>query len=71
MRLIKLDKTGHTELDLSTDEMIAELEKEMNGGKAVVAEAPGQEPTYLRRPEDARGLSPEAKVTVMPQLAGG
>jgi len=71
MTLIKLDRTGHTEVELDTDAMIAALEKEMNGRMAVVAEEPGKEPTYLRAPEDARTLSPEATVTVMPQLMGG
>ncbi len=72
MILIKLDRTGHTELAVDTDEMIKELEQEMNSGrKVVIAEEPGKEPTYLRKPEQAKDLSPEARVTVAPQLMGG
>lgn len=72
MKLIKLDRTGHTELELSPDAMIAELEKEMNSGwKVVIAEEPGKEPVYLRKPEQVKDLSPAAQVTVAPQLMGG
>lgn len=71
MRLLILDRTGHTEVEVDTDEMIRQLEREMNGSKAVVAEEPGREPRYLRTPEQARDLRPEAVVTVMPQLMGG
>ena len=72
MKLIKLDRTGHTELDLGTDEMIEELQKEMNApGKVVIAEEPGKAPIYLRTPEQAKDLSPEARVTIAPQLMGG
>ena len=48
MTLIRLDRTGHTELELGTDEMIRELEKDMNAGKVAVAEEPGKVPVYLR-----------------------
>lgn len=72
MTLIKLDRTGHTELDLSPEEMVKELEQEMNSGrKVVIAEQPGQEPVYLRKAEQAKDLSPQARVTVAPQLMGG
>ena len=72
MKLIKLDRTGHTELDLGTDGMIEELQKEMNtAGKVAIAEEPGKAPVYLRKPEQAKDLSPEARVTIAPQLMGG
>jgi len=72
MKLVKLDHTGHTELDLDVESMIAELEKEMNTGrKSVVAEEPGKEPIYIREASQVRGLHEETQVTVMPQLAGG
>ena len=72
MKLIKLDRTGHTELDLGTEEMIEELQKEMNApGKVAIAEEPGKAPVYLRKPEQAKDLSPEARVTIAPQLMGG
>lgn len=72
MKLHILDHTGHTPLDLDAEAMVKELEREMNRqGKAVVAEAPGLEPQYLRDPGDARKLPQDATVTVMPQLAGG
>ena len=72
MILIKLDRTGHTELDLTPGEMITELEKEMNTGrKVVIAEEPGKEPVYLRKPEQAKDLAPASRVTVAPQLMGG
>lgn len=72
MKLIKLDHTGHTELDLGTEEMIEELQKEMNTpGKVVIAEEPGKAPVYLRAPEDAKDLATDARVTVAPQLMGG
>lgn len=72
MKLIKLDHTGHTELDLGTDEMIEALQKEMNTpGKVAIAEEPGKQPVYLRSPEQAKDLAPDARVTVAPQLMGG
>lgn len=72
MKLIRLDKTGHTELDLTPEEMIRELERDMNTpGKVAIAEQPGQAPTYLRRPQDAKELDPATRVTVAPQLQGG
>jgi len=72
MKLVKLDSTGHTELELDTEGMIKELEKEMNSGRKVaVAEEPGKGPVYIRKPEQVRGLHPESEVTVMPRLAGG
>ena len=72
MTLIKLDRTGHTELDLTPEEMVTELEAEMNSGrKVVIVEEPGKEPSYLRTPQQAKDLSPEARVTVAPQLMGG
>ena len=72
MKLVKYDRTGHTALELDVDQMITELEKEMNAGrKAVVAEEPGKEPVYIRKPSQVRDLHAETVVTVMPQLAGG
>ena len=72
MKLIKLDRTGHTELELGTEEMIEALQQEMNApGKVAIAEEPGKPPIYLRRPEQAKDLSPEARVTIAPQLMGG
>ena len=72
MKLRILDKTGHAEPDVDADEMITALEREMNtAGKVAIAEEPGREPVYLRDPKAARGLAPEAVVTVMPQLRGG
>ena len=72
MKLRILDRTGHTETDLSADEMITALEREMNvAGKVAIAEQPGSEPVYLRDAKAARDLSPDTVVTVMPQLRGG
>ena len=72
IKLRILDRTGHTETDLSADEMITALEREMNTvGKVAIAEQSGHEPVYLRDPKAARDLSPDAVVTVMPQLRGG
>ena len=72
MKLVKLDRTGHTELECDVDQMIAELEKEMNTGRKVaVAEEPGKESIYVRKPDQVRRLHPDTVVTVMPQLAGG
>ena len=74
MTLHILNRTGHTEvLDLSTDEMVKELEKEMNQGvgRVMIAESPGQDPIYLRNPNAAKGLPETSTVTVMPQLAVG
>ena len=74
MTLHILNRTGHTEvLDLSTDEMVKELEKEMNQGpgRVMIAESPGKDPVYLRNPNAARGIPETSTVTVMPQLAGG
>jgi len=52
--------------------MIEELQKEMNtAGKVAIAEEPGKAPVYLRKPEQAKDLSPEARVTIAPQLMGG
>ena len=74
MTLHILNRTGHTEvLDLSTDEMVRELEKAMNegAGRVMIAESPGQAPIYLRSPNAVKGLAEATQVTVMPQLAGG
>ena len=72
MKLIKLDHTGHAEVDLDTEQMIEALQKEMNTpGKVAIAEEPGKPPTYLRTPEQAKDLAPEARVTIAPQLMGG
>ena len=72
MKLIKLDVTGHTEVECNVDQMIAELEKEMNAGRKVaVAKEPGKDPIYVRRPFQVMGLHPDTEVTVMPQIAGG
>ena len=75
MTLHILNRTGHTEvLDLSTDEMVRELEKAMNEsgpGRVMIAESPGQAPIYLRNPNAVKGLAETTQVTVMPQLAGG
>ena len=74
MTLHILNRTGHTEVkDLSTDEMVRELEKEMNQGigRVMIAESPGQDPIYLRNPNAVKGLTETTTVTVMPQLAGG
>ena len=74
MTLHVLNRTGHTEVkDLSTDEMVRELEKEMNQGvgRVMIAESPGQDPIYLRNPSAVKGLAETTTVTVMPQLAGG
>lgn len=72
MKFIKLDRTGHTELDLGTEEMIEALQKEMNTpGKVAIAEEPGKAPVYLRTPEQAKDLAPETRVTIAPQLMGG
>lgn len=71
MRFIRLDHTGHTELDLAPEEMIAELEKEMNQGNVVIVEEPGKEASYLRSPKDFKATDPGTQVTVMPQLQGG
>ena len=72
MKLRILDRTGHTETDVDAEAMITSLEREMNTrGKVAIAEEPGREPVYLRDAQAARGLSPDAVVTVMPQLRGG
>lgn len=72
MKLIRLDHTGHTELELGTDEMIRELERDMNSGrKVVIAEEPGKEPVYLRSPDSVRDLDPSSRIMVAPQLQGG
>ena len=74
MILHVLNHTGHTEvLDLSTDEMVRELEKAMNegAGRVMITESPGQAPIYLRTPSAVKGLAEATQVTVMPQLAGG
>ena len=72
MKIIILDRTGHTEVDASADEAIALLEKEMNRRPtSVMVDAPGQSTRYLRKAEDARSLDPDAVVTVAPQLQGG
>lgn len=71
MKLVKLDRTGHTELDLAPEDMIRELETEMNRGKVAIAEVANQRPTYLRKAQDVRALPETATITVMPQLAGG
>ena len=70
MTLRKLDRTGHTETELSPDEMVTELEKEMNRGYVAIVEAPGRE-GYLRAPADIKGWPAETTVMVMPQLRGG
>ena len=71
MTLIRLDRTGHTELELGTDEMIRELEKDMNRGRVMIAEEPGKAATYLRSPDQVRDLDPQTRVTIAPQLRGG
>ena len=71
MTLRKLDRTGHTETELSPDEMVTELEKQMNRGYVAIVGAPGREDGYLRAPADIKGWPAETTVTVMPQLRGG
>jgi hypothetical protein len=72
MKYIKLDQTGHTEIDYAADQMIAQLEKDMAGGAvAVIAHEPDKGFAYLRRPSDVKKLSDQAAVTVVPQLVGG
>ena len=71
MILIRLDRTGHTELDLGVDAMITELEKDMNLGRVMIAEEPGKAATYLREAGEVRDLDPQTRITVAPQLQGG
>lgn len=73
MKFIKLDHTGHTEIDYAADQMIAQLEKELGSGNnvVVIAQELKKPPMYVRRPSDVKDLSEDATVTVVPQLVGG
>ena len=61
MKYIKLDHTGHTEIDYAADQMIAQLEKDMaGGGVAVMAKAPNGDQRYIRKATDVAELDPNS-----------
>ena len=76
MKLRRLDRTGHTEVETSIDQIIAETETMMNaaGGKArcsVLLEEPGQKAVRVDDLTTLPTKHPESTVYVLPQLVGG
>ena len=76
MKIRRLDHTGHTEVETSVDEIIAETERQMNeagGAKrcAVLVEEPGKP---SERVDDLTTLPtkhPDSQVWIIPQMVGG
>lgn len=71
MKLIKLDHTGHTELEMSAEEMVKVLETDMNKGYSAITSTPGVEPSYVRDAKDVLTMDPATEITLMPRLVGG
>ena len=69
-RLIIRNQTGHTTMDLDTEEAISELERLMNEGMLAVAVAPGGSASQVveAREEAVRGAE---EVRMMWPLRGG
>lgn len=78
MKIIRIDSTGHTEVEVETAEAaIAEVEKMMNDPAVrgryslLVEDPPGTNAVRTAEPADLKDASPEAKVWLVPQLVGG
>lgn len=76
MKLIRLDKTGHTETLVSVDQIIAETEQQMNavGGRercSVLVTEPGQPAVRVDDLTTLPTKHPESEVVILPQLVGG
>lgn len=72
MKIRIIDSTGHTDVELPVDEAIREIEKAMNerARSILVETTPGADSFRVKKAEDVREY-PEARVWVIPQLAGG
>jgi hypothetical protein len=67
---------GHTEVEVSVDEIIAETERQMNaagGAKActVLVEEPGKESVRVDDLTTLPTKHPDSQVWVIPQMVGG
>lgn len=76
MKLIRLDHTGHTDVEVNADEAIRQIEAWMNevGEKrlTVLAEPrPGAPSQRVKDLEDLLRLPDTTQVFVFPQLVGG
>lgn len=68
-RLVIRDRRGHVEMDLDTEEAIAELERQMNAGMLAVATT-GPDSVMATGPTDPV-LTEAEEVRLMWPLAGG
>ena len=76
MKVVRLDKSGHTEVAVSVDDIITETERMMNevGGKArcsVLVQEPGQAAVRVDDLTTLPTKHPESDVFILPQLVGG
>lgn len=76
MKVRRLDKSGHTEVETPVEEAIAEIEKQMNaagGPKActVLLEEPGKVAERVTDLTTIPTKHPDSQVWVIPQMVGG
>ena len=73
MKVRILDGRGHTDLDVSVEEAIREIELVMNQHPRalLVEQKPGEEAVRIDTPSDLRDYPDEATVWVIPQFVGG
>ena len=74
MKIRRLDSSGHSEVECAPSEVIAELEKMMNGGHQndlVCVKEPGKPETVTKDIQGIATLDPDTEVTLVPPFIGG
>jgi len=74
MKILRLDSSGHTEVECTNEEVVGALERMMNSQPnrfAVAVKEPGKDETFTKDLKGISTMDPNTEITLMPSFVGG